>query len=111
MSEVKRAERVLVTGAAGFIGYHLSKRLLDEGRIVCGLDCVNDYYDPTLKEARLRQLEGRPGWSFHRIQLEDGDAGADPCHGRDVVRVELGRRGWCLRVAGVRIEWDMCPRR
>ena len=74
MSEVKRAERVLVTGAAGFIGYHLSKRLLDEGRIVSGLDCVNDYYDPTLKEARLRQLEGRPGWSFHRIQLEDGDA-------------------------------------
>ena len=44
-------------------------------------------------------------------ELEDGDAGADPCHGRDVVRGELSRLGWCLRMAGVRIEWDMCPRR
>jgi hypothetical protein len=43
--------------------------------------------------------------------LEDGDAGADPCHGRDVVRGELSRQGWCLRMAGVRVEWDMCPRR
>lgn len=69
-----RAERVLVTGAAGFIGFHVAKRLLDEGRFVAGLDCVNDYYDPALKEARLAQLEGRPGWVFHRERLEDEQA-------------------------------------
>ncbi|MBE9592794.1 MAG: NAD-dependent epimerase/dehydratase family protein, partial [Proteobacteria bacterium] len=49
-------KKILVTGAAGFIGYHLSKRLLEEGREVVGLDNMNDYYDPVLKEARLSRL-------------------------------------------------------
>jgi UDP-glucuronate 4-epimerase len=49
-------KKILVTGAAGFIGYHLSRRLLEEGRDVVGLDNMNDYYDPVLKEARLSQL-------------------------------------------------------
>ena len=62
---------ILVTGVAGFIGFHLCKRLLDDGRAVVGLDNLNDYYDPNLKRARLAQLEGRPGFSFARLDLTD----------------------------------------
>src|SRR6266850_5394204 len=51
------ATMILVTGAAGFIGYHVAKRLLERGDSVVGFDLVNDYYDPRLKEARLRLLE------------------------------------------------------
>ncbi|MDH3330386.1 MAG: NAD-dependent epimerase [Desulfobulbaceae bacterium] len=50
-------KKILVTGAAGFIGFHLCKRLLEEGRTVVGLDNLNDYYDPALKKTRLAQLE------------------------------------------------------
>lgn len=56
--------RVLVTGAAGFIGYHLCRALLDAGARVTGLDDLNDYYDPALKRARLAQLADRAGFSF-----------------------------------------------
>lgn len=64
-------EKILVTGAAGFIGFHLSKRLLERGNEVVGLDSVNDYYDVNLKKARLAQLEGRPGFRFVKTSLED----------------------------------------
>ncbi|MFP4476216.1 MAG: NAD-dependent epimerase [Desulfatibacillaceae bacterium] len=70
-------EKVLVTGAAGFIGYHLANRLLGEGREVVGLDNLNDYYDPRLKEARLARLEGRPGFRFVRMDLADSPEMAD----------------------------------
>jgi UDP-glucuronate 4-epimerase len=63
--------RVLVTGAAGFIGYHVSERLLGRGDEVIGLDNLNPYYDPTLKEARLARLAARPGFRFERIDLAD----------------------------------------
>ncbi len=63
--------RHLVTGAAGFIGFHTSKRLLERGDEVVGLDCVNDYYDVTLKEARLAQLTSHPNFRLERIRLED----------------------------------------
>lgn len=63
--------KVLVTGAAGFIGFQLSKRLLREGDLVVGLDNLNNYYDVQLKLDRLRQLEGEVGFSFHRLDLED----------------------------------------
>jgi len=65
---------VVVTGAAGFIGYHLSKALLDQGEEVVGIDNLNDYYDVALKEARLAQLIDRPGFTFHRVNIADREA-------------------------------------
>ena len=66
--------KILVTGAAGFIGYHTSERLLARGDEVVGLDNVNDYYDPTLKEARLARLASKPGFRLFRMELADRDA-------------------------------------
>ena len=63
--------RVLVTGVAGFIGFHLAKRLLARGDQVVGLDNLNDYYDVTLKEARLAQVKGQPGFRFYKLDLAD----------------------------------------
>ena len=68
---------VLVTGAAGFIGAALSIRLLQRGDRVLGLDNLNDYYDPSLKQARLLQIEAvapAGAWRFERLALEDADA-------------------------------------
>ncbi|HUG99618.1 MAG TPA: NAD-dependent epimerase [Gammaproteobacteria bacterium] len=61
--------KVLVTGAAGFIGFHTAKKLLERGDEVVGLDNINEYYDPTLKRARLAQLEGMPNWRFLKLDL------------------------------------------
>ena len=71
------ARTVLVTGAAGFIGAALRQRLLQQGDRVVGLDNLNDYYDPNLKQARLRQIEAvAPSGArhFERMALEDGEA-------------------------------------
>ncbi len=65
---------ILVTGAAGFIGFHLSARLLRDGDRVVGLDNLNSYYDVQLKLDRLKQLEADPRFSFHRLDLEDTEA-------------------------------------
>lgn len=68
------AEKVLVTGGAGFIGSHLTMRLLDRGDDVVGLDNLNDYYDVNLKLARLKHLEDKPGFRFVKLALEDREA-------------------------------------
>jgi UDP-glucuronate 4-epimerase len=65
--------RILVTGAAGFIGFHLCKRLLRENDAVVGLDNLNDYYEVTLKEARLAQLKQQRDFTFAKMSLEDRD--------------------------------------
>ncbi len=62
---------VLLTGAAGFIGFHTAVALLDRGERVVGIDSVNDYYDVRLKEGRLALLAGRPGFSFYRVDIAD----------------------------------------
>lgn len=64
---------VLVTGAAGFIGYHLANKLLEQGQSVVGLDNLNAYYDVKLKHARLERLKEHPGFSFEHIDLADAD--------------------------------------
>lgn len=66
--------KVLVTGAAGFIGMHTSLKLLERGDQVVGFDNVNDYYDVNLKEARLRRLEEHSAFTFIRADLADRDA-------------------------------------
>ncbi|MBW1941896.1 MAG: NAD-dependent epimerase [Deltaproteobacteria bacterium] len=64
-------DATLVTGAAGFIGFHLSQALLDMGTPVVGVDNLNDYYDVALKKARLDQLERRSGFTFYRDDIEN----------------------------------------
>ena len=66
--------KFLVTGAAGFIGFHTSQYLLERGDTVIGIDNINDYYDPSLKEARLSQLKDNDRFTFHKIDIIDKDA-------------------------------------
>jgi len=64
-------ETILLTGAAGFIGWETAKRLLSSGKQVCGVDNLNDYYDVRLKEYRLEDLKGYEKFSFYRADIED----------------------------------------
>jgi UDP-glucuronate 4-epimerase len=65
---------VLLTGVAGFIGYHVAEALLARGERVIGVDNLNAYYDVRLKQARLDRLDGKPGFEFCRLDLEDRTA-------------------------------------
>ncbi len=66
--------KVLITGAAGFVGWKTSQRLLEEGHQVVGVDNLNDYYDVSVKEWRLRQLEAFEEFTFYRVDIEDKEA-------------------------------------
>jgi UDP-glucuronate 4-epimerase len=71
--ETRIAMTVLVTGAAGFIGFHVARALLARGETVVGVDNMSAYYDVSLKAARLAELRGHPGFSFHKIDISDRD--------------------------------------
>jgi UDP-glucuronate 4-epimerase len=92
---------VLVTGAAGFIGMHVSMRLLDRGETVVGIDNLNDYYDVALKEARIRRLRKHGNFAFKKVDFSDMDALTDALGGLPISRVvHLGAQ------AGVRYSLD-----
>ena len=67
-------EPILITGVAGFIGLHLARRFLADGWPVLGLDNLNDYYDPHLKRARVRELKDQPRFHFQRCDIADRSA-------------------------------------
>jgi UDP-glucuronate 4-epimerase len=69
-----RPRSVLLTGAAGFIGFHVAKALLDAGVMVAGIDNLNAYYPVSLKKDRLKRLEGNNGFSFHQIDIADHES-------------------------------------
>jgi UDP-glucuronate 4-epimerase len=88
--------RVVVTGAAGFIGSHLAEGLIAAGHEVVGIDAFTDYYPRSLKEANLAEIARLPGFTFHEIDLRDGDL-ASALRGVDVVINEAampGLSGW-----------------
>ncbi|MDH3919313.1 MAG: NAD-dependent epimerase/dehydratase family protein [Rhodospirillales bacterium] len=89
---------ILVTGVAGFIGSHLAHALLDRGRRVVGVDNLNDYYDPVLKQARLARLEAREGFAFHKLELADREALPALC----AARPEIEQVAHMAAQAGVR---------
>ena len=68
--------KILVTGAAGFIGYHTATRLLERGDTVVGLDSMSDYYDVSLKEARLARLRPHKNFRFEHLDVADRDRDA-----------------------------------
>jgi UDP-glucuronate 4-epimerase len=72
-----RCVKILVTGAAGFIGFHVARRLLELGHEVAGLDNFNAYYNPALKEARFKELSSHKKLTFHRVDLADRRAMED----------------------------------
>lgn len=79
--------KILVTGVAGFIGYHVASALLARGDAVIGIDNLNDYYEVALKEARLARLVGRPGFRFHRFDIADREDMAELFRREAPVRV------------------------
>ncbi len=91
--------KILLTGAAGFIGFHTTNKLLDRGDEVVGLDNLSPYYDPTLKEARLAELQKRKGFSFIHGDILDRETVAKAMKGVD-------RVCHLAALAGVRYAFD-----
>ena len=93
--------KILVTGAAGFIGYHTAARLLERGDSVVGLDSMSDYYDVSLKEARLARLRPNDGFRFERVDVADRDRMA-ALFARDLYEMYRNyceRHGWKFDVS------------
>jgi UDP-glucuronate 4-epimerase len=84
---MSRTDPVLVTGAAGFIGHATAHRLLERGERVIGIDIVNDYYDPALKQARLATFEGRNTFAFQRMDIADAEGVARIVRDNKVQRI------------------------
>ena len=78
--------RVVITGAAGFIGSHLTGALLDRGAQVTGIDCFTDYYPRAIKESNLANNAGRPGFTFVEARLQDASI-----TGNDTPAVSISR--------------------
>jgi len=78
---------ILLTGTAGFIGFHVAQVLLARGEEVIGLDNLNDYYDPRLKHARLEQLQALKGFRFHKVDIAEPEAVRDAAKGADIRKV------------------------
>lgn len=78
---------ILLTGAAGFIGFHGAVKLLEEGHTVIGVDNLNDYYDVALKKARLSQLERYKNFEFHALDISDAGALDAALEGRNVTHI------------------------
>ena len=87
MGNLLMAAPILVTGAAGFIGHATSHRLLERGEQVVGIDNLNDYYDPALKEARLSTFNGRREFSFERMDIADAEGVAALVRKHGITRV------------------------
>ena len=71
MTMTTQKQLILVTGAAGFIGYHVAQKLLEQGHAVVGIDNLNSYYDPSLKQSRLEQLASFNEFTFEKIEISD----------------------------------------
>ncbi|MFC1883497.1 NAD-dependent epimerase [Thermodesulfobacteriota bacterium] len=80
----KLNQAIMVTGAAGFIGFHLSKTLLEKGAGVVGIDNLNSYYDPDLKKARLEILRSYESFTFHKTDIQDMEALKDIFSGNQI---------------------------
>jgi len=94
---------ILLTGAAGFIGFHAAKRLLSEGHQVIGVDNLNDYYDVSLKEARLAELKKHQGFEFHKVDISDHEALDAAAKDKGITHIlHLAAQ------AGVRYSLDIC---
>lgn len=89
---------ILVTGAAGFIGYHTAEALLARGEQVVGIDNLNPYYDPRYKTARLERLQARPGFSFTQLDIAD----REPVEALFAANPEIDRIVHLAAQAGVR---------
>ena len=78
---------ILLTGTAGFIGFHAAKALLSQGHNVIGVDNLNDYYDVTLKQARLAELRKHDAFEFHALDISDHQALDVAAQGKEVTHI------------------------